>query len=584
MQSVTQCPTCATKFKVLPEQLRASEGWVRCGRCNNVFDATDHFVEPVTPGEATAPAPQPSARTAAPTPPATPITPTATEPSASAAPPTMPERPTERWLKDLSETFRPSVEAMGVETIGETSSAPSQSPLSSPDEQGAQTWLNHPDQPDQPESAAPIAPEPGAFDADEPAARDLAEQAAPTPRLTPEPASPDADAEPDAPVEVAPQASLAVNAALLEAAAAASTFQQEVERWQAEQGHRTSAHPGAEAAPAAVADAAGAPQTAEATAAAVPSGAAASAWLSVSAPVPATDAALNPHAVQAQATQPGAPSPASAAPAKEADVLAGAIVLAPAVHVSATPTPDVQPDAQPVAASPATPPAEPAPNSQLQTSQPQPSQPQTAAAPSQAALEEAAAREEADEALRSQYHAQFSQTQELNFVRQAARDAFWRHPAVKAALALLALALALALAAQYAFYNRDSLAAYSPQMKTRMQAFCRLAGCQIAPLRALPALEIEGSTFQGHGDGAFTLFWSVRNRSAQSVQTPDLLLSLRDDAGQTRIRRVFPAAQLPSTPLEMAPGEQWQGTLHLRLADHAEAVTGYQLQIFYDNP
>ncbi|MDO4706480.1 MAG: DUF3426 domain-containing protein [Comamonadaceae bacterium] len=549
MQSVTRCPTCATKFKVLPEQLRASEGWVRCGRCNNVFDATDHFVEPAAPGEAAAPAPQPSAR--------------ATEPGASAAPPAMPERPTERWLKDLSETFRPSVEAMDVEAMSETSSAASQSPLSSPDEQGGQPWLNHPDQPAKPESAAPISPEHGVFDGDWPAGRDLPEQAAPTP----EPAPSDADAEPDAAAELSAQASVAVNAALLEAAAAASTFQQEVERWQAGQGqgHRASAHSAAEAAPDAVTDTADAPQAADGAAAGAPSGAV-SAWFSVSASVPATGAALNPHAVQAQAMQPGAPSPASAAPAKEADVLAGAIVLAPAVHASAAPTPAPSgpsqrhaPDAQSAASPPAAAPAEPVPNSLFQT----------AAAPSRAALEEAAARE-ADEALRSQYHAQFSQTQELNFVRQAARDAFWRHPAV--------------MAAQDAFYNRDSLAAYSPQMKTRMQAFCRLAGCQIAPLRALPALEIEGSTFQGHGDGVFTLFWSVRNRGIQSVRTPDLLLGLRDDAGQTRIRRVFPAAQLPSTPLEMAPGEQWQGTLHLRLADHAEAVTGYQLQIFYGNP
>jgi predicted Zn finger-like uncharacterized protein len=42
--TVTQCPECATRFKVSEEQLSASEGMVRCGRCNAVFNATEHFV------------------------------------------------------------------------------------------------------------------------------------------------------------------------------------------------------------------------------------------------------------------------------------------------------------------------------------------------------------------------------------------------------------------------------------------------------------------------------------------------------------------------------------------------------------
>ena len=43
MSLVTRCPACATAFKVVPDQLRISEGWVRCGRCSHVFDATLHL-------------------------------------------------------------------------------------------------------------------------------------------------------------------------------------------------------------------------------------------------------------------------------------------------------------------------------------------------------------------------------------------------------------------------------------------------------------------------------------------------------------------------------------------------------------
>ena len=40
MSLVTRCPACGTQFKVVRDQLRISDGWVRCGRCSEVFDAS----------------------------------------------------------------------------------------------------------------------------------------------------------------------------------------------------------------------------------------------------------------------------------------------------------------------------------------------------------------------------------------------------------------------------------------------------------------------------------------------------------------------------------------------------------------
>lgn len=39
MNLATRCPACGTVFRVAQDQLRASEGWVRCGRCDEVFSA-----------------------------------------------------------------------------------------------------------------------------------------------------------------------------------------------------------------------------------------------------------------------------------------------------------------------------------------------------------------------------------------------------------------------------------------------------------------------------------------------------------------------------------------------------------------
>lgn len=50
MSLITRCPACETLFKVVPDQLRISEGWVRCGQCDEIFDASLHLLQ-VTPGE-----------------------------------------------------------------------------------------------------------------------------------------------------------------------------------------------------------------------------------------------------------------------------------------------------------------------------------------------------------------------------------------------------------------------------------------------------------------------------------------------------------------------------------------------------
>lgn len=64
MSLITCCPACQTMFQVSGEDLRVSDGWVRCGHCDGVFDASAHLqVVPVQseafassePGPLTAP-------------------------------------------------------------------------------------------------------------------------------------------------------------------------------------------------------------------------------------------------------------------------------------------------------------------------------------------------------------------------------------------------------------------------------------------------------------------------------------------------------------------------------------------------
>ncbi|MBH2019320.1 MAG: zinc-ribbon domain-containing protein [Burkholderiales bacterium] len=48
MSLITRCPACTTMFRVVADQLKVAQGWVRCGQCGKVFDASLHLV----PGEA----------------------------------------------------------------------------------------------------------------------------------------------------------------------------------------------------------------------------------------------------------------------------------------------------------------------------------------------------------------------------------------------------------------------------------------------------------------------------------------------------------------------------------------------------
>lgn len=66
MSLATRCTECGTVFRVVQDQLKVSEGWVRCGRCSAVFNALENLgdLETAAPGataepEARGPAPDP---------------------------------------------------------------------------------------------------------------------------------------------------------------------------------------------------------------------------------------------------------------------------------------------------------------------------------------------------------------------------------------------------------------------------------------------------------------------------------------------------------------------------------------------
>ena len=84
MSLATRCAACGTVFRVVQDQLRVSGGWVRCGRCSEVFNAVEHLVDlSLNAGVDPMPGAGAGAATLMPTP-----TPTPTVPHRGALPPT----------------------------------------------------------------------------------------------------------------------------------------------------------------------------------------------------------------------------------------------------------------------------------------------------------------------------------------------------------------------------------------------------------------------------------------------------------------------------------------------------------------
>lgn len=70
MSLAARCPQCHTVFRISGLQLSAAQGWVRCGSCSTVFDATAHLATPqgelveLPTVEVQAPQPNPSVKPA----------------------------------------------------------------------------------------------------------------------------------------------------------------------------------------------------------------------------------------------------------------------------------------------------------------------------------------------------------------------------------------------------------------------------------------------------------------------------------------------------------------------------------------
>ncbi len=185
-------------------------------------------------------------------------------------------------------------------------------------------------------------------------------------------------------------------------------------------------------------------------------------------------------------------------------------------------------------------------------------------------------------------------TQAPEFDKRAQRQAFWRHPATRGVLLTLLLGLTLGLGLQLAHQFRDLIAAYNPETRPLLQAWCDQVGCKIAPPLRLEVLQVDSATLlrtASEGPDRYRLTVSVHNRSDIGVAWPHSDLSLTAERGSVIARRAFLATDarvvrgegagqsLAPTP-DAAPAQQ-STTLQWSLRLDGLTPAGYTAELFY---
>ena len=532
MSQITRCPACSTQFKVVADQLRISDGWVRCGHCAEVFDASESLM-PAPP-----PALLPDVSLTDVRPPPMPVARADDSSRAWGAPPAPVQK---AFSRVVVEPDAPSGNAPAPSGAGVLAEAPFARPAE---------VLSVPD----PVPPAFLAAEPPLVGAEpppifEPAAT-FAWKGVDAPSVPPK--APVAPPPPPPPEFAGRQESRVLSPDMLELvlqeplrATHSSTVSSEA------LAHTPAApvpqprgyeRPYAE-------DFAATPLTLE------------------------SDAQPSPTASQVDSVT--ATSAVQAAPAKplQADVVTDSGVEG------------MTADGMDVLASlPALPPAEV--QSLADAEEPvKPSLP-SVEFPS---IDEATGVKEAKPAtpdLRADQSSEGEDGEEpdaaedVSFVKAARRRAFWRKPPVRSGLVVLGLCLATALAAQVAVHERNRVAAVAPQLRPLLLALCEPLGCELAPLRQISEVVIDSSSFNKARGDSYVLAVTMKSRSTVALEMPAVELTLTDAQDQPVLRRVLLPADM-GAPQELAAGGEWSASVSVLVTTGGARVAGYRLLAFY---
>lgn len=187
--------------------------------------------------------------------------------------------------------------------------------------------------------------------------------------------------------------------------------------------------------------------------------------------------------------------------------------------------------------------------------------------------------------------------QEVSFVRDARRAAFWRRPVLRWSLGLASVVLLGALLLQVALFQRNTLSVSQPWLQPGLYTLCSYLGCEIGAPQQIEAIVIESSSFNKLATDVYRLKVVIRNSGPVALAFPSLELTLTDTQDQAQLRRVLTPAEVGAKGPTLSAGAEFSGVLAIRIlnpgADAALSpmsppvraaplrIAGYRVLAFY---
>lgn len=169
---------------------------------------------------------------------------------------------------------------------------------------------------------------------------------------------------------------------------------------------------------------------------------------------------------------------------------------------------------------------------------------------------------------------------EVSFVRAARRQAVWRRPAVRLLLTLLALTALVALALQVAVQERDRIAAMDARARPWLVQLCAPLRCEIAPQRQIADVVIDSSSFNKARGDSYQLALTMKSLANIPLATPAIELTLTDAQDQPVLRRVLLPTDM-AAPAELPARGEWSASVAVIVTTGGARVAGYRLLAFY---
>jgi predicted Zn finger-like uncharacterized protein len=142
-----------------------------------------------------------------------------------------------------------------------------------------------------------------------------------------------------------------------------------------------------------------------------------------------------------------------------------------------------------------------------------------------------------------------------DFLRRAEQSAHWRGPMMRAALIAASVALGALLVLQATNHFRDDFAVRWPALRPALVAWCGIAGCRLEAPRHIDDVSVENTALARAGADAFRLAVTLRNHAAVAVALPAVDLSLTDASGVLVARRALHARDFKAPEVLPPNGE-----------------------------